>query len=127
MPMHVAVALLTPQGQDVDALGGKFRPQGLSDTMDKWLNPQVLLGSETSRDMLTVFTRRDEGIAECLHEFASFLVWSACEEGHGELVFVERVMWVIRMTAQKSAYKTRSIAGPFDIRFKVIRLAGTHG
>jgi len=126
MPVNVVVALLTAEGQDIDALGGEFCPQGFPNAVDESLKTQVLLGREASRHVFPVLSGRDQGVANGLHKFSSFPVGSAGEEDHGEIVLIERVMWVIWMAAHESTDEARTVAGSFDVGFKVIGLTGAH-
>jgi hypothetical protein len=63
VPVDVTIALLATETEDVDALGGQYRTERPSETVDDALNREVFLASEVVEDMFAVIDWRDQRVA----------------------------------------------------------------
>lgn len=84
MPVHVRVALLATQAQNVDAFGRHSRRHGLCDAIHHALQPDVLLDIEVVHQPLHMSLGRDQAVAA--------QGWVSGEERDGVCVLVDQVV-----------------------------------
>lgn len=117
VPVGVAISLLAPEAEDVEALGRDDPADGLTDTPDDVLQLQILGATEIACDLFSAFARRDEHV--------SVQRRIRVEKRDGGVVFVDDVMRELWIAGEQLADEA-AIAEPVSDRVEVDNTAAGH-
>lgn len=115
VPVHVCVALLTPEAQDVDAFGGNRPRQRSADGTNEGLHREVVVEWKVLDDVFSVCDRCDEDVAALDVEVR--------QERDVVVISVDDELSSWGFTGHDAAHEAVTTSGAFDVGGSVERNA----